>query len=107
MQRASSHTTSADVPAPFSMSARESTSNAALIRMRDALPDIDEATAKNYLLRSQGDDVRAIVRIKDNFILHAWLCVCLHVLQSEYMADHAQDESTQRRGLFSRTTRTR
>mgnify|MGYP006980138199 CR=1 FL=1 len=65
MQRTSSHTTSADVPAPFSMSAREPTSNAALIRMRDALPDIDEATAKNYLLRSQGDDVRAIVRIKN------------------------------------------
>jgi len=61
--------------------------SAALTRVRDALPDIDDATARHYLTKSQGDDVRAI---------------------NDYMAEHAsRHDATQRRGIFSRATRTR
>lgn len=61
--------------------------SAALTRVRDALPDINDATARHYLTKSQGDDVRAI---------------------NDYMAEHAsRHDATQRRGIFSRATRTR
>lgn len=61
--------------------------SAALTRVRDALPDIDEATARHYLTKSQGDDVRAI---------------------NDYMAEHVtRNDATQRRGIFSRATWTR
>lgn len=58
---------------------------AALARVRDALPDIDEATARRYLVRHQGDDMRAI---------------------SDYLQEHARDEAPYRRSLF-RTPRAR
>ncbi|WFD19411.1 hypothetical protein MCAP1_001641 [Malassezia caprae] len=58
---------------------------AALARMRDALPDIDEATARRYLMRHKGDDMRAI---------------------TDYVQEHAHDEAPYRRGLF-RTPRAR
>lgn len=58
---------------------------AAVARMRDALPDIDEATARRYLVRHKGDDMRAI---------------------TDYVQEHARDEAPYRRGLF-RTPRAR
>lgn len=57
----------------------------ALARVRDALPDIDEATARRYLMRHQGDDVRAI---------------------TDYVQEQAREEAPYRRGLF-RTPRAR
>lgn len=61
--------------------------SAALARVRDALPDIDEATARHYLTKGQGDDVRAI---------------------NDYMTEHAtRNDATQRRGIFSRAAWTR
>ncbi|WFD23025.1 hypothetical protein MEQU1_001709 [Malassezia equina] len=57
----------------------------ALARVRDALPDIDEGTARRYLMRHQGDDVRAI---------------------TDYVQEHAREEAPYRRGLF-RTPRAR
>lgn len=55
----------------------------ALARVLDALPDADEASARMYLTRCGGDDVRAI---------------------SEYLYDHR--EETQR-GMMARTPQTR
>ncbi|KAL4400976.1 hypothetical protein ACI68E_002300 [Malassezia pachydermatis] len=61
--------------------------NAAVTRLRDALPEIDEATARLYVQRHHGDDVRAL---------------------SDYLADHAREEPhAPRRGLFAHTPRTR
>ncbi|WFC94442.1 hypothetical protein MBRA1_001072 [Malassezia brasiliensis] len=56
---------------------------ASLKRVMDALPDIDEGTARSYLQRANGDDVRAV---------------------GEYMQSQGD---TQRRSFFSRTPRTR
>ncbi|WFD41794.1 hypothetical protein MPSI1_000430 [Malassezia psittaci] len=54
-----------------------------LKRVMDALPDLDEMTARRYLQQAQGDDVRAV---------------------SEYMQSQGD---TSRRSFFSRTPRTR
>lgn len=56
---------------------------ASLKRVMDALPDLDEGTARTYLQRANGDDVRAV---------------------GEYMQSQGD---AQRRSLFSRTPRTR
>lgn len=58
---------------------------AGIARLRDALPDIDEATARRYVVRCHGDDVRAI---------------------TEYLHEQARDDAP-RRGLFARTPRAR
>ncbi|KAI3625419.1 hypothetical protein CBS9595_000780 [Malassezia furfur] len=56
---------------------------ASLKRVMDALPDVDEGTARSYLQRANGDDVRAV---------------------GEYMQSQGD---AQRRSFFSRTPRTR
>ncbi|WFD26897.1 hypothetical protein MNAN1_001886 [Malassezia nana] len=58
---------------------------AGIARLRDALPDIDEATARRYVVRCHGDDVRAI---------------------TEYLHEQARDD-VPKRGLFARTPRAR
>ena len=58
---------------------------ASLGRMTDALPELDERTARAYLQKANGDDVKAI---------------------GDYLQDQSHGE-TQRRGIFSRTPRTR
>lgn len=72
--------------------------NAAVTRLRDALPEIDEATARLYVQRHHGDDVRALVRVSS----------ASTYTQSDYLADHAREEPhAPRRGLFAHTPRTR
>ncbi|WFD05850.1 hypothetical protein MVES1_001184 [Malassezia vespertilionis] len=60
--------------------------DAALRRMLDAVPEMNESIARMYLSRAKNDDVRAT---------------------SDYLHDHARRDETQRRGFFSRTPRLR
>lgn len=76
MQRSMSSATAPDM-------AVDPAYRAALDRVRDAVPDIDDATARFYLTRNQGDDIRAI---------------------NDFMTDQNADRM-QRRGLFSRASR--